>query len=405
MRERRKERAVIRHKFLFSLLRLLVSWFFCLRFRYKYEKVRPGKTPAIVLMNHNSDYDPIFAGIAVRGHMYFVASEHAMRMGFFSKLIKFVFDPIIRQKGTMEARAAMEIIRVVRKGHSVCLFAEGNRSFSGETGFILPSTGKLVKRSGAAMITYVLRGGYFSTPRWAFGIRRGLIKGELVNVYSPEQLAQMDDREVYDAIKRDIYVDAYADQRRFNIPYKGKKKTRAKGIEAALYICAKCERIGTIKSSGDRFFCNCGLDMRLDEYGKLAAAGQSPAPFDSILEWDAWQRRRLDEKLKETDDLSKAVFSDNDQTLLEISEAGKETAELLNGKLSFYRDRIEIADGEEKIIFWFREIHDIEVTGRMNITFSTLGGRNLEIRSPFIRSANKYREAFRFIAASVMPRQ
>ena len=30
-----------------------------------------------------------------------------------------------------DAQSAMQILRALRKGHNVCLFAEGNRSFSG----------------------------------------------------------------------------------------------------------------------------------------------------------------------------------------------------------------------------------------------------------------------------------
>ena len=393
-----RERHFARHRFLFGFLRFICSWFFRLRFRYTYEKVKLAESPAIILLNHNSDYDPIFAGIAIRGFMYFVASEHVYRWGFASKLLKFVFDPIIRIKGTTEAKAALEIMRTVRKGHSVCLFAEGNRSFNGETFSILPSTGKLVKRSGAALVTYVLRGNYLTTPRWGAGIRRGRITGELAGVYSKEQVAAMSDVEINELIVKDLYVNAFDDQKRLNVRYKGKKNNGAEWIEIALFICPDCGGIGTIKSEGDRFRCGCGLDMRYTEYGWLETASDKPASFDSVLEWDRWQTDRLYQILAEPAESGEAVFSDGGQTLYEIG-ADYTMTEVAAGRLSFYRDRLEFAGETGGMTFEFDRVGDIEITGKMTLTLSMDDGRLYEIRSAFPRSAAKYREGFRFLAA------
>ncbi len=394
--KKKKERATGRHKFFMAILTFLLSPFVRLKFRFSYKKIRLPETPTIVLMNHNSDYDAIYAGIAIKDFMYFVASEHIYRWGFFSKVIKFIFDPIIRVKGTTEARAAMEILKTIRKGNSVCLFAEGNRSFNGETCPILPSTGKLVKKSGAAMVTYVLRGDYLTTPRWGKGIRKGMIKGELINTYSKEQVAAMSDDEINRRIAEDLYVDAYADQARLNVPYHGKKELQAKGIEIALYICPECNKIGSIESENDQFFCDCGLHARYTEYGKLESLSEKALPFETILDWDHWQVKTLYEMLSESDDLATPVFMDDEQELYEISGA-EATPLVMNGRLSLFRNRITVENGEKGFEFLFDEVGDIEVTGRMNIAFSTEDKRHYEIKSQRLRSAAKYRESYRFL--------
>ena len=394
--KKRSERAVKRHRFLLSLLRFLCAWVFRLLLRFRYEKVKLDDSPYFIMLNHNSDFDPIFAGMVFKRFMYFVASEHVYRMGVFSKLIRYVFDPIIRMKGTTEARAAMEILRTARSGFNICIFAEGNRSFNGETGSVLASTGKLVRRSGAGLVTYVLRGDYFTTPRWGWGIRRGLVKGELAGIYTKEQVAAMSDDEINEIIVRDLYVNAFDDQRKLNVRYRGKLKNRAVGIENALYLCPLCENIGTIKSERDRFFCGCGLNMRYTEYGWLQTVGDVPAPFDNILEWDKWQVEKLRRKLTESDDADEAVFFDDSQILYEI-KADYTMVELVKGRLSFFRDRIEMTGPSNSVVFTFEEIDDIEITGRMNINFSDSAGRSYEIRSAHSRAAAKYREGFRFL--------
>ena len=371
-----------------------MGWFFRLRFNYHFEKVRLGDTPTIVLMNHNSDYDPIFAGIAFRGYMYFVASEHILRMGFFSKFIKYVFDPILRVKGTTEARAAMEIIKTLRSGRNVCLFAEGNRSFNGETGAILPATGKLVKRSGAALVTYVLRGGYLSTPRWGKGIRRGLVKGELINTYTSGQIADMSDEKINKLIADDLYVNAWQDQKKYNKQYRGKTKTRAYGIENALYTCPGCGKTGTIKSHGDRLYCECGLEIKYTRYGTLETIKGS-GRFADPLEWDRWQVNEMRNRLSGLKDAGEEIFADDSQTLYEVRAEGENP--VISGRLCLFRDRITIMNNERDITFSLNDIDDVEVTGRMTVSFAVAGKINYEIRSEHPRSASKYREAFRML--------
>lgn len=393
-----REQATKRHQFLLSFLRGLVGWFFRLRFNFQFQKVKLKHTPTVILVNHNSNYDPILTGIAFKDFMYFVASEHVLRWGFFSRFVKFVFDPIIRVKGTTEARAAMDILKTLRKGHNVCIYAEGDRSYNGETGPILASTGKLVKKSGAALVTYVLRGAYLSTPRWGEKIRRGVIKGELVNEYSPEQIAAMSDDEINTAIVEDLYVNAYFDQKEIDVQYRARRKYLASGIELALYLCPFCGRYGTIKSDKDRFRCGCGLHMRYTKRGWLTSIGRYPVRFDNILEWDHWQQEELKKMLLSSDDVEEPIFTDGGQQLFEIVEQVN-VREVTSGTLKLYRDRIEINGKQGVEIFSFDNLDDLEITARMNITFMTSEGRKFEIRSSILRSPVKYRESYRILTS------
>ena len=48
-----------------------------------------------------------------------------------------------------------------------------------------------MKISGAGLVTSRISGGYLTTPRWGKGIRRGKIFGEVVNVYSAQQIKEL----------------------------------------------------------------------------------------------------------------------------------------------------------------------------------------------------------------------
>lgn len=44
----------------------------------------------------------------------------------------------------------------------VCIFPEGNRSFNGLTGDILPTIGRVAGRCGMKLVTYRIEGGYLN---------------------------------------------------------------------------------------------------------------------------------------------------------------------------------------------------------------------------------------------------
>ena len=248
-----------------------------------YEAAPGPKTegPCLILSNHVTDFDPILVGLSFPEHMYYVAGENVMRMGLLSKLVTRYGSVIQRVKGTTDAEAALQILRTLRKGRNVCMFAEGNRTFTGETLPIAPATGKLVKLARSTLITYRITGGYLSTPRWSTHRRKGKVRGAVVGVYSPEELKKMTEAEISELLRRDLYENAYETQQKDPVAYKG--KALAETLETALYLCPQCHRIDTLHSAGDRFFCDCGLSMTLDEYGFFRG---EDLPFETPLAWD-----------------------------------------------------------------------------------------------------------------------
>ena len=398
--KKKKIRAVRRHRIMARIISFIIAPFIYGIFKFKPERFSIKNKPAVVLSNHNADLDAAFIYLSCSEHLYFVASSHIIRWRFLGKLIEYVFDPIMRRKGTTEARTAMEVLRTLRAGNSVCIFAEGNRSFNGETGMILPSTGKLVKKSGASLITYRLHGGYFSTPRWGKKMRRGGIFGKVVREYSPEEIAAMTDDEVNALIKNDLYVNAYADQKELSLRYKGKNK--AEHLETTLYLCPVCGGCGTIHSSGDRAFCGCGLSMRYTEQGLLVADGSIALPYSEILDWDHWQRERLPHLVGIAKDDETLIFVDERQILCSIN-SNNELTQSTEGRFSMFRNRFEFTENDgETTVIPFVQIDDVDTIGRLNLSFLLDDGNLIEIHSAVPRSPVKYRDGFRFLTGKQM---
>ena len=351
---------------------------------YTYELGPRTEGPCLILSNHVTDFDPILVGLSFPEHMYYVAGENVMRMGFLSKVVTRYASVIQRIKGTTDAEAALQILRTLRKGRNVCMFAEGNRTFTGETLPIAPATAKLVKMSRSTLVTYRLTGGYLSTPRWSTHRRKGRMYGAPVGVYPPEEIKKMSEAEISALLARDLYENAYDTQAKAPVAFRG--KALAETLETALYLCPKCRRIDTLHSQGDRFFCDCGLSMTLDEFGFFRGDG---LPFKTPLDWDKWQTGEM-ERLAETMG-EEAAFSDEGQTL-NRKEADHSLTPLVTGTMALYRDRLTVGD----LAFPLRDLRGIGLIQRQGMVFSTADG-DYAVTATRLRCVRKYQTLFEFL--------
>jgi 1-acyl-sn-glycerol-3-phosphate acyltransferase len=368
----------IRHAMIYAAIKYPAALFLRLRFNYTRAAAPRLKPPYLVLANHTTDYDPVMVGCGMRGHMYFVASEHIFRAGLGSRLLKWAIEPIARVKGGTDASAAMKILKTLRRGASVCLFAEGERSWNGLTGKLHPSTVKLVRAADAAVVTYRLSGGYLASPRWSDAPRRGAIRGEVVSVYRPEDIRAMTDAELAGAIERDIYVDAFADQRARPVEYKG--RALAERLETAIYTCPECGGVGTLMSEGGEQSCVCGFSVRFNAFGFFEG---ERVPFDTVAGWDAWQEKRLRDFAASSSGL---IFSDGGVRLLRLDMDHAQT-EIARGDIE-----LDLGSGSLRVGRYeapLRRIAGMAMHGRETIVFSA-DGANYEIKPSRGANMRKY---------------
>lgn len=367
----------LKHRIIWRMLRFPAMLFFKLLFNYSCGKAPKIDVPFLLIANHVTDLDPLMVGCSFKQQMYFVASEHLFRKGLLSKLLVWLAAPIPRIKGSTDTASAMNIMRALKNKSNVGLFAEGDRSWDGRTGRLHPTTGRLVKASRAALVTYRLTGGYLSSPRWSRRLRRGRMYGRIVNIYTPEQLHAMTAIEITEAINADIFVDAYEEQRNEKIPYKGKEL--ASGLENALYACPSCREVCRLKSRGGIFGCACGLTVTFNEFGFFE--GENP-PFETVAEWDAWQEDFLRRYAGTVGD--GPIYEDHGQSLWKIGTNHSETL-VTEGTLRLYRDRFEIGSFSVPL----GKLYRMGVYGDAHIVFSA-EGVNYEIKSQIVRSGRKY---------------
>ena len=345
-----------KHIFFYTLLRPLVILFLKIRFSFRYERAKNLPDKYIVLSNHATDYDMLLVASSFRRQMYFVGSEHIARWKVYP-LLKFAFAPIIRHKGAPATATIMEMLRKVRQGANVCMFAEGVRTWDGVTCPILPATAKLIKTAGCGLVTYKLTGGYFASPMWCgAGVRRGPVYGKPVRVLTAEQLKALSADEIYKIITEDLYEDAYARQLEEPKAYRGKEL--AKGLEQLMFRCPKCGGMDCFHTEGNDLICgDCGLTVTYDTYGMLSGSG-----FKTVKELSDWQKGQVERDID-----AGLIYKASGVTLTQV-EKQQETL-LTQGEMEMSAEKLTCGDQS----FVLSEIADLSMHGQRSIVFTHKG--------------------------------
>ena len=358
-----------RHLRLWRFLYALAHRYVTNRFRIEFEELNV-EGPIILVPNHVTNWDPLIVGMSLKKKQcYFVATEHIFRLGFLSRLLNYVFAPIARPKGGSSLEAVREMMGHLRKGHSICLFAEGEATWDGKSRPIFPATGKLVRMSGATLVTFRIEGAYLSQPRWGKGLRKGAVRTHVVRAYTPEELKKMTAQEINEAIERDISEDAFERQRTLHTAYRC--KAPAEKLESLLYLCPACRKIGTLRSEKDLLRCSCGLRVRYNAEGLFTPS----EPFEHVLSWNRWQKealRRIFDDARENAP-ERALFSDDALEFHRVT-AGHKTVNLGAVRLSQFTDRLE-AGGRT---FRLSEISDMAMVQNRRLLF-TADGQYFEV--------------------------
>ena len=294
-KKKNREKEDKRRRRAWSLVQIAVGPWLKKKFNFSFEDFDPSviEGPVLLAVNHACAYDPLFAGVAFRKKpLTFIASEHTIRMRPWGPLIDRYFSIIPHQKGGRGSRTALIAMKRIKRGESVFLAVEGEQTWDGRPGRVMPYTGKLVKGSGATLVTYLIEGAYLSAPRWALNTRRGKVYGRPAGVYGPEVLKEMSDEEVEAAIAKDLAFDTYEWQRTQTggpVGFSCAKGGNADGLERSVFTCPECGAMGTLRSQGDIIGCSCGFKARMLDTGFF----EEGAPFETVVDWEAYDREEL----------------------------------------------------------------------------------------------------------------
>ena len=254
---------------------LLPVLFGSLRLYYYLRGVRVKKTvacdgqpkgPAIVLCNHGSFIDFIYAGCLVyQSRPHFIVA----RLYFYHKILGWM----LRQMGcfpksmfALDMESTKNCLRVLQNGEILAMMPEARLSTDGRFEDIQPGTFSFLKKCGVPIYTICISGDYLANPKWGKGPRRGaLVEAKMELLYTAEQVAQMRVEEIRAGVEQRLRYDEFAWlQTRPRVRYRNARL--AEGLENILMLCPQCGRKHSLSTRKNAIFCS--------HCGKLTTMGQ-----------------------------------------------------------------------------------------------------------------------------------
>ena len=324
--------------------------FIVLKYHAKIDKFKEqGDRQYLIISNHQTAFDQFMLGSSFRGAIYYLASEDIFSKGFISKLLKFLVAPIPIKKSTTDVSAVMNCIRVAREGGTIAIFPEGNRTFSGETGYIKEAIPALAKALKLPLVIYRIEGGYGVQPRWSDVTRGGKIHCYVKEVIEPERLSELSNEELYQVICDGLYVNEGCDSGLFP------SKRSAEYIERAMYYCNDCG-ISEFESHGDTVECKrCGKKIKYLDNKRLVGVGFD-FPYSYVVDW---YRAQSDYVLSCELDKDKMICSDEAKFFEVIPYKHKKIIDK-SATISLYPDKYVIGE----LVLPFSDISSVGVLGR-----------------------------------------
>ena len=258
--------------------------------------------PCLIMMNHQTPGDQFFVSMAFKQPVYFVATEDIFSNGWVSSLMRYAFAPIPIKKATTDISAVRTCMRVAKEGGTIAIAPEGNRTYSGRTGYMNPAITRLAKKLKLPIALFRIEGGYGVQPRWSDGVRKGTMRGYVSEVITPEEYGKLSDAELTSRIEKGLFIDEGKSDGRFL------SSKRAEYLERAVYYCPHCG-FSEFESSGNEIKCKkCGIRVFYGKDKKLTGIN-TDFQFRYMTEWYDKQCEYLN-SIDTTDMTDKPVFTD-----------------------------------------------------------------------------------------------
>ncbi len=354
-----------RHRAVFAVFRGIFGMHTKIRYNFKAVKTKL-KPPFLLMSNHVTTFDPIFASLSFKCPIYWCASDDIFNIPVASGLLRHLVAPIPISKSSLDMQAIRDCIRVLKEGGAVGIFPEGNRTLTGKQWHMTEAVAKFVKLSRVPLVLYNIEGGYGSDPRWGVAKRKGKMRGYVKRVVQPDEYVNMSNEELFKLICDTLTVYDVDSGVKFA------SKKRAENIERVLYMCPHCGKISAIKSHKAEFKCGaCGKQWQFGQ--DLHIYGDDR--FGEIADWYNWEKEQLHSLIEKTDG---AILQDGSIEFFE-SIRFKHKRKLDGNRVTADADGITVSTEKNSKTFCWRDIEGLAIVQRDRVDFY-YDGKTYQIR-------------------------
>lgn len=262
-------------------------------------KIDKPESPSIILCNHGSFIDFIYAAALLRRHKpHFIVA----RLYFYHNLL----GTLLRKVGAfpksmfaMDMENAKNCLTVLKNNEILAMMPEARLSTAGRFEDIQSSTYSFIKRSGVPVYSVKICGDYLADPKWGKGFRRGsVVEAELDILYTAEEVRTLSLEQLKQGIEQRLYYDEFQWlEQHPGIRYRS--HNLAEGLQNILSVCPRCNRKHTILTDKNSVFCeHCGHLTSLDQRYLF----DKEFCFDTITQWYDWQKEVLEKEITAKED-------------------------------------------------------------------------------------------------------
>lgn len=260
-------------------------------------EIKDKKGPFIVIANHEAALDFVNLIGATSERMSFVISN-----SFYNTLpIKKIFDKIgviPKQQFQTSIRDLKMMKAVIDAGQPLVIYPAGLMCEDGLSTPIPAATYKFLKMMKADVYVARTKGTYFVTPKWGNGLRPGRTTMDIYQLFSKEELKELDLDTIQAKTGEALLYDAYREQEELQINYKNNDNLI--GLEHVLYQCPHCksEFSISIKDKNSLHCDNCGYSQFSDPYGFLHKESAVGEEIRYVSDWSSWIHEQEKNRLR-----------------------------------------------------------------------------------------------------------
>ena len=259
-------------------------------------KIGKPEEPSIVLCNHGSFIDFIYAAALLRRFKpHFIVA----RLYFYHTVLGW----LLRKEGAfpksmfaMDLENAKNCLQILRNREILAMMPEARLSTTGRFEDIQGNTYSFIKKSGVTVYSLKINGDYLADPKWGRGFRRGsVVEAELDILFTAEEVKALSLEQLKQKVEQRLFYDEFRWlQQHPQIHYRSPHM--AEGLENILIICPVCGKKHTITTRKEKIFCeHCGYLTSLDSRYGFTGAYQ----FENLTQWYDWQKTLLEKEISE----------------------------------------------------------------------------------------------------------
>lgn len=307
--------------FYWHIMYFLANIFFAFKFRVSTKKCEKIKEKSfMVIGTHTCFTDFYFLAKAVYpNRINVVGNRYFCNL----KLTRRLLGPlqvIPKRLFTTDLETAKLLISAKKMGCNIGIFPEGRLSSDGASLPVAYGTANLIKKLCLPVYFQTTVGGYIAKPKWRNGFKRCKVEVRLEKLLSPEQIAEMTEKDVDALLKQKFSYDECKE-------YAKLQKVKANsadvlGLENILYRCPNCGAEFKMSSTKNSLICGeCSKEFVFDD--RYLCEGKTISDFyreqKAVLEKEQtffMQDNCLVKKFNDT----KGVFEDYAQGVCTLTE-------------------------------------------------------------------------------------